>query len=231
MGKSILYVVSTPIGNLNDISLRAIETLKSVDLILAEDTRTFSVLAKHFSIETKVISYHEHNEAKRAKEVTELISSGKNVALISDAGTPTINDPGYRIVNACLEAAIEVSPIPGASALVAALSASGFETHKFLFSGFLPVKSGKREKALKSALEFESTSVFYESPHRILKSLECLNSLEPAREICLAREITKKFEEFNRGPVQDILEDYKSRPSIKGEFVLLVRGKDYSAEA
>ena len=223
-----LYVVSTPIGNLNDISPRAIEVLKSVSVILCEDTRTFGKLAGHFSIKTKLLSYHDHNEIKRSEEIIALLESGQSIALVSDAGTPTISDPGYRVINACHGHNISVSPIPGPSAIIAALSCSGFETHKFNFGGFLPVKDGKRRTALTEALEFESTSVFYESPYRILKSLKALKELEPGREIVVARELTKKFEEILRGTAEEIYETLSSRSSIKGEFVLLVRGSEYS---
>jgi len=224
-----LYVVSTPIGNLNDICPRAIETLKSVSLILCEDTRTFKRLASHFSIETKLLSYHDHNEVERSKQIIELLEQGESIALVSDAGTPTISDPGYRIINACHENNYQVSPVPGPSAIIAALSCSGFETHKFVFGGFLPIKEGKRKSTLEEALNYESTSIFYESPYRIVKSLKTLSSLEPKREIVVARELTKKFEEITRGEASVLMEDYSKRPKIKGEFVLLIRGQSYSA--
>lgn len=220
----MLYVVATPIGNLDDISFRAIETLKSVDLILAEDTRHFSKLKNRFEIETVVKSYHEHNEQKRTAEVVELLKSGKSVALVSDAGTPTISDPGYRIVRACRDEDIAVSPIPGPAAFLAALSASGLPTHAFTFEGFLPHKPGKKKKMVQDALAREHTSIFYESPHRILKSLKLIVELDPDREISIARELTKSFEEIITDSSKNVLDQLEKRSSIKGEIVLLMRG-------
>lgn len=222
-----LYVVATPIGNLEDISTRARRILSEVDKVLCEDTRHFKRLSSHLGIDCVTQSYHEHNEISRAPALAEEIKKGVSMALISDAGTPTINDPGYRLINMCWEESIPVIPVPGPSALITALSCSGFETHRFIFEGYLPVKGQKKISTLEGALEFDSTSIFYESPHRIVKTLEQLETLEPNREIFLARELTKKFEECLRGPVQEVKQNLSSS-KVKGEFVLIVRGKNYS---
>lgn len=221
----MLYVVATPIGNLDDFSKRAIAILKSVDLILAEDSRHFSRLAQRYEINTTVKSYHEHNEQKRTAEILELLKQDKSVALVSDAGTPTISDPGYRIVKACRDGGIAISPIPGACAFLAALCCSGFPTNAFTFEGFLPHKPGKRKKMLEQALAREHTSIFYESPHRILKTLAAICELDPSREVFLARELTKTYEETLVGRAEDLLAEFKQRKSIKGEFVFIVKGE------
>ncbi len=223
-GTGILYVVATPIGNLNDISQRALETLAEVDLILCEDTRHWRKLAERHNLSTKCKSYHQHNEDGRTQEAITLLESGQNLALVSDAGTPCISDPGYRIVNEAIEQGFTVSPIPGASALIAALSASGLPLHEFQFLGFVPVKSGRRASFLKRALDSNMTTVVYESPYRILKTLDVLANEEPERTIFIARELTKKFEECINGSAQSIFDDFKNRPSIKGEFVLIISG-------
>lgn len=222
---STLYVVSTPIGNLNDISLRAIEILKNVDLIICEDTRVFKKIATTFSIETKCKSYHEHNEVKKSIEICDLLETGSSVALVSDAGTPTISDPGYRVINECHSRKLQVLSVPGASALIAALSISGFESHEFLFKGFLPLKSGKKKKVIQEMLDYSSTAIFYESCHRITKTLQTIASLEPDREVFVARELTKKFEETFRGSASEAKESVKA----KGEFVVLIRARPYGA--
>lgn len=220
----MLYIVATPIGNLDDFSKRAVDTLKNVDLILVEDSRHFSKLAQRYEINTATKSYHEHNEQKRTVEILELLKQGKTVALVSDAGTPTISDPGYRIVKACRDEGIRVSPIPGPSALLAALCCSGFPTNAFTFEGFLPHKPGKRKKMLEQALAREHTSIFYESPHRILKTLEALCELDPTRETFVARELTKTYEETLIGSAENLLAEFKQRKAIRGEFVLIIKG-------
>jgi 16S rRNA (cytidine1402-2'-O)-methyltransferase len=226
MSTGVLYIISTPIGNLGDITLRALELLRTVDLILAEDTRNFQKLAKHFAIETRVESYHEHNERSKAATVVNRIKEGISVALVSDAGTPLINDPGYHLINLAIAEKIKIVPIPGASSILAALTISGFEPDKFYFGGFLPVKSGKRKEALQNALEKKITCIFFESPHRILKTLLSLAELEPERKIGVARELTKMYEECTQGTASEVYKIYSLRPSIKGECVLLI-GKGY----
>lgn len=219
-----LWVVATPIGNLDDFSTRAVEVLRGVERVYAEDTRRFGKLAARYGITTDAKSCFEANEQARVAEILDYLKQGKDIALVSEAGTPCISDPGFRIVSACRDESCKVSPVPGASAAIAALSVSGFETDKFFFSGFLPQKSGRRERALTEALEFPAATIFYESPHRILKTLDKLQSLSPSRDIFIAREITKLHEECIRGSAKDVFEQFRSRPSIKGEFVLIVRG-------
>ena len=221
----MLYVVATPIGNLGDIGARALEVLSSVDLVLAEDTRSFQKLASHYNIQTKVLSYHEQNESSRSRQVLEMLNTGSSVALTSERGTPAISDPGYRLLAGAREQGIKVSPIPGACAAVAALSVCGFEIERFQFLGFVPVKEGKRKAALNLALESGMTSVFYESPYRVVRTLEAINDLDSTCDICLARELTKLHEEVLHGAAGELLATLKSRPSIKGEFVLVIRRK------
>ncbi|OVE80019.1 16S rRNA (cytidine(1402)-2'-O)-methyltransferase [bacterium J17] len=229
--ESAVYIVSTPIGNLGDLSPRAISVLKSVDLILAEDTRHFGKLAKAFGINTRAKSYHDHNERSRTAELIQQIVDGLTVALVSDSGTPTISDPGYRLLTSCHENNISVFSIPGACAAVAALSVSGFPTDRFLFEGFLPVKPGKRAKALNNALENQTTTIFYESPHRIIKTLNHIAEKAPQRRVLVSREISKIHEEHLRGSAEEVLAELSSRPSVKGEIVLIIdagekRGKE-----
>ncbi len=221
-----LYIVATPIGNLSDISTRAIETLRSVSLILCEDTRVTAKLKLAHSIETPTKSCFEHNEERRIPEALGILAAGQSLALVSDAGTPTINDPGFRLVDACRNALIEIVTIPGPCAFVAALAVSGFPTDRFEYAGFLPIKSGKRERELKEALGKSHTMIWYESPHRIVKTLETLAGLNPSAEVFVARELTKKHEECLRGKVADIIPNLRDRPGgPKGEFVLLLRGR------
>ncbi len=217
-----LYVVATPIGNLGDLSSRAIEILKSADLILAEDTRSFSRLASHYLIETKVKSCFEHNETRRIDELNQRLSDGESIALVSEAGTPCISDPGYRITLACREAGFEVLSVPGPCAAIAALSIAGFPSDRFLFLGFLPQKSGKRRSSLEEALAIRATLVMYESPYRILKVLTLLEELIPKGRIFIGREMTKMHEESLIGSPGEIREELENRPKIKGEFVLLI---------
>jgi 16S rRNA (cytidine1402-2'-O)-methyltransferase len=221
----MLYVVGTPIGNLDDITLRALEVLKSVDLIAAEDTRHSGNLLRHFEIRKPLISYHEHNEAMRTAELSERLAAGENIALISDAGMPGLSDPGARLIRACIEKGLPYTIIPGVSAILTALVGSGFSLDQFCYRGFLPVKSGGRERELRAAVEREETTVFFESPHRINKTLAACAEIMPERELCVARELTKKFEEFRRGTAKELLAHYEARPA-KGEITFLIPGKE-----
>ena len=216
-----LYLVATPIGNLEDITLRALRTLKECDLIAAEDTRRTGVLLKHFGISKQMLSYFQFNEAKRSEEIIERLRRGEKIALVTDAGSPGISDPGERVVEATIAAGFRVEPVPGPSALVAALTASGLPTDEFHFIGFLPHKSGQRRKKLESLAGVPGTFVLYESPFRIEKLLAELTDIFPERPIVLARELTKKFEEFLRGTPAELLEQLEHR-SIKGEFVVMI---------
>jgi 16S rRNA (cytidine1402-2'-O)-methyltransferase len=217
----MLYVVGTPIGNLGDISLRVLEVLKSVDLVAAEDTRHSGLLLKHFGIKKPFISYHEHNEAKRTAELIERLAGGENIALITDAGTPGLSDPGSRLVRECINRELPFTIVPGPSSIVTALVGSGFSTEKFSFYGFLPVKSGQRERELRAAAESDETVIFFESPYRLTKTLAACVDIMPERQLCVARELTKKFEEFRRGTAGELLSHYEAHPP-KGEIVLVI---------
>ncbi len=221
-----LYVISTPIGNLGDLSPRAVECLRNVALVCAEDTRTFAILAKKFSLDVSCVSYHDFNERSRTTQIISRLREGDNIALVSEAGTPTISDPGYRLVHQCRLSGITVTAVPGACALIAALSISGLPTDRFYFGGFLPQKKGKRRRVLEEACASGVTSIFYESPYRVLKTLEELETLAPERSLFLARELTKKFEETLSGTAREILSSLKQRASIKGELTLIVSGAD-----
>ncbi len=233
---SKLYLVPTPIGNLEDMSFRAIKVLQSVDIILAEDTRNAGVLLKHFSIEKRLLSHHQHNEHQAVNEIVRLIKEGKNIALISDAGTPAISDPGFLLVRACIAEDILVECLPGATAFVPALVCSGFACDKFYFEGFLPQKKGRLTR-LKYISTLSETVILYESPHRIHKLIEeLLLHVGPDRKICISREISKKFEEHMRGTVQEFI-DKQEELLIKGELVVCIEGleqkkknKSYSEE-
>jgi 16S rRNA (cytidine1402-2'-O)-methyltransferase len=216
-----LYLVATPIGNLEDITLRALRVLKECDVIAAEDTRHSGQLLKHFGISKPLLSYFQFNEAKRSEEIIGRLRRGEKVALVTDAGTPGISDPGERVVKAAIAAGFRVEAVPGACALVTALTASGLPTEEFHFIGFLPHKSGQRRNKLESLKAFEGTLVFYESPYRIEKLLGELNEVFPERQVVLARELTKKFEEFLRGKPAELLAIAQKR-SLKGEFVVLI---------
>jgi 16S rRNA (cytidine1402-2'-O)-methyltransferase len=218
-----LYLVATPIGNLEDITLRALRTLEECDVVAAEDTRHTGQLLKHFGISKPLLSYFQFNEAKRSEEIIARLQRGEKIALVTDAGSPGISDPGERVVKAAIAAGLRVEPVPGASALVAALTASGLATDEFHFIGFLPHKSGQRRNKLEALKSADGTLVLYESPHRIEKLLGELNEVFPEREVVLARELTKKFEEFLRGKPAELLENIRKR-SVKGEFVVLVEG-------
>ena len=217
-----LYIVATPIGNLEDITLRAVRVLKEVDIIACEDTRQTRKLLDHYGIRKPQVSYHEHNEKSRAQELLLELQSGKSIALVSDAGTPLIADPGYRLVDLAREAGIAVSPVPGPSAIVAALSASGLPSASFLFRGFLPPKSTQRRKLLEQLKPSESTLIFYETPHRIVEALNDIEAILGPRPIVLARELTKLHEEFLRGTALELRQILEGRTSVKGEFVLMI---------
>jgi 16S rRNA (cytidine1402-2'-O)-methyltransferase len=219
----MLYVVATPIGNLGDITLRAVEALKSADVIAAEDTRHSGLLLKHLEIKKPFVSYHEHNEAARTAELVERLGRGENVALITDAGTPGLSDPGLRLIRECIKRELPFTIIPGASSILMALLGSGFSTDKFSFRGFLPVKSGQRERELRAATERDETTIFFESPYRLTKTLAACIDIIPKRQLCVARELTKKFEEFRRGAASELLAHYQAHPP-KGEIVLVISG-------
>jgi len=211
-------VVATPIGNLKDITIRAIETLKQVDLILCEDTRHAKKFLNHYRIDKPLMSYFEGNESKRTPEVIKILKEGKDVALISDAGTPTISDPGYRLIRAAREEGIDVIPVPGPSAVIAALSVSGLPTDRFLFEGFLPRKQGKRRKRLQELSEFDGSIVIYESPLRIKRTLNEILEIMGDRRVFIGREITKMHEEYLFGWLSEIIDRVKE----KGEFVIVI---------
>src|SRR4051812_48030265 len=216
-----LYLVATPIGNLEDITLRALRTLKECDVVAAEDTRHTGQLLKYFHISKPLLSYFQFNEARRSEEIIERLKRGEKVALVTDAGSPGISDPGERVVQAAIAAGLRVEAIPGPSALVAGLTASGLPTDEFHFIGFLPHKSGQRRNKLESLKAFAGTLVLYESPYRVEKLLGELNEVFPERQVVLARELTKKFEEFLRGKPAELLAVAQKR-SLKGEFVVLI---------
>ncbi len=223
-----LYIVATPIGNLQDISQRAVQTLKNVDFIAAEDTRTSGVLLKHFAISTPCIAYHQHNEKKASQMLLDKLLAGQDIALISDAGTPLISDPGYVLVSLAQKKGIQVVPIPGASAIMAALSASGLPTDRFLFVGFLPAKTQGREKVLKALQGFDASMVFYESCHRIEKTIaSMIKVFGEQRQVCFARELTKQFETIKLTTLLE-LQSFMAADDFqkKGEIVLIVAGHE-----
>jgi len=224
-----LYLVATPIGNLEDITLRAVRTLKECDAVAAEDTRHTGHLLKHFGISKPMLSYFQFNEAKRSEEIIERLKRGEKIALVTDAGSPGISDPGERVVRAARNAGLRVESVPGPCALVAALTASGLPTDEFHFIGFLPHKSGQRRKQLEALKQFAGTLVLYESPYRIEKLLGELLEVFPLRKVVLARELTKKFEEFLRGTPKELLEIVAKR-ALKGEFVVLIAGDGCNGE-
>lgn len=219
-----LYVVATPIGNLEDITLRALRVLREVDLIAAEDTRHTKKLLDRYGIRKPMVSYHEHNERERAEQLIRELKGGKDVALVSDAGTPAVSDPGYVLIRRCIEEGVRVVPVPGPSALIAALCVSGLPVHRFAFEGFLPHKEGKRRKRLEELKDEERTLIFYESPHRLLKTLRDMLDILGDREIAVARELTKVHEEVFRGRINEAIEKFSSSP-VKGEITLVVEGK------
>jgi 16S rRNA (cytidine1402-2'-O)-methyltransferase len=226
-----LYLVATPIGNLEDITLRALRVLKHVDLIACEDTRQTQKLLNHYGITTRTISYHEHNEMTRAAELIVDLEQGTRMAMVTDAGMPGISDPGFRLITLAIRHHVPVIPIPGASAFLAALVASGLPTDSFRFSGFLPAKAGQRRALLESVKESPRTQVFYEAPHRILEALkDVVEVLGPERHVVVAREVTKVHEEFLRGRASEVLQTLKSRGEVKGEITLII-GKAEEAAA
>ena len=225
MEETRLYLVPTPIGNLGDITYRAVEVLKSVDKILAEDTRTSGVLLKHYGITTPTESFHAFNEHKRTEGIIERLQSGETLALITDAGTPGISDPGFMLARGAAEADIKVESLPGATAFVPALVKSGLPSDKFVFEGFLPHKKG-RQTRLKLLAEENRTIVFYESPHRLLKTLEqFVEFMGPERSVSVSRELTKKFEETVTGPLPEVVDHFKNH-TVKGEFVVILEGRN-----
>jgi len=217
----MLFVVATPIGNLGDITLRALDVLKDVDLVAAEDTRHSGILLKRYEVSKPLISYHEHNEAMRTAQLVERLAAGQNIALITDAGTPGISDPGARLIRECIKRGLDFTIIPGPSSILTALVGSGFSAEKFFFGGFLPIKSGQRERELRAAAQRGETSIFFESPYRLTKTLKASIDILQDRQVCVARELTKKFEEFRRGAAAELLAHYEKHPP-KGEIVLLV---------
>ena len=217
-----LYVVATPIGNLEDITYRAVRVLGEADMIACEDTRQTRKLLDRYGIQKPTISYHEHNEAERTEELAARLRGGATVALVSDAGTPSVSDPGYRLVRAAIESGIAVTAIPGASAALTALAASGLPTDAFHFGGFLPHKPGQRVKALEAVADEEATVIFYEAPHRILEALEAIEQVLGDRPVAVARELTKIHEEFLRGTAAEIRAELERREAVKGEFTVLI---------
>src|SRR4051812_9512030 len=219
-----LYIVSTPIGNLEDITQRALRILREADVIACEDTRHTSKLLNHFGIETRTISYHEHNEIARTDELCALLTAGKNVALVSDAGTPLISDPGYRLVSAATENRTPVVVIPGVSAFVAALSASGLPSDQFLFAGFLPARATARRAKLEELSGLQVTLIFYEAPHRITATLRDAQAVLGNRRAVVARELTKLHEEFLRGTLEELSDTFADANKARGEMVLIIEG-------
>lgn len=220
----MLTVIPTPIGNLQDITLRALEALREADVIAAEDTRHSGILLHHHGISKPMVSFHEHNEAGKTSSLVEEIAQGRKVALITDAGMPGISDPGFRLVRACRERDLPVTVLPGPSAVVTALAGSGLPSDSFYFGGFLPVKSGQRRNELEAAIAREETSIYFESPYRLAKSLGVLAEVAPDASVCVARELTKKFEEYRRGKPAELAAYYEERPP-KGEITLLISNK------
>jgi 16S rRNA (cytidine1402-2'-O)-methyltransferase len=227
---STLYLVATPIGNLEDITFRALRTLRECDLIAAEDTRRTGQLLKHFAISKPMASYFKWNEAKKSQEILERLKRGEKIALVTDAGSPGISDPGERVIKAAIQQGFRVEPVPGPTALIAALTASGLPTGEFHFIGFLPHKPGQRRKKLESLKQSAATLVIYESPYRVARLLEELRDLFGQRQVVLARELTKKFEQFLRGTPAELLEQMAKR-AARGEFVAIVSGMDSNAAA
>ncbi len=219
----VLYIVSTPIGNLEDITLRALRTLKTVDLIAAEDTRHTRRLLAHYEIHAPLTSYFEGNQIQKGEKLVARLKAGELIALVSDAGTPTISDPGYRLLAQCIEANIPIVPIPGPSACIAAASVAGLPLHNFVFEGFLSPKSGRRKRQLTNLCEESRTLIFYESPHRVIVFLRDVLEVFGDRRISIARELTKKFEEVFRGTVTEAIEKFQATPP-RGEFTIVIAG-------
>jgi 16S rRNA (cytidine1402-2'-O)-methyltransferase len=220
--KGTLYLVATPIGNLEDVTRRALRVLAEADLVACEDTRRTRSLLEHFQIRARTLSYHEHNERERAEELARMIEGGSTVALVSDAGTPGINDPGYRVVRACVERGLTIIPVPGPSALVAALTASGLPTDEFYFGGFLPARTHARRERLSSVRSLRATLVFYEAPHRIAHALADAREILGEREAAVARELTKLHEEIARGRLSELVRRFEPEGAARGEMVLII---------
>ena len=217
----MLTIVPTPIGNRQDITLRAIEALQCADVVAAEDTRHSGMLLQHLGIKKPFVSLHEHNEAARVEELAGRMASGAKIALITDAGMPGISDPGHRLIKSCIERGLPVTVLPGPSAVITALVGSGFPSDRFFFGGFLPVKSGRRANEIAQAATRPETSIYFESPHRIERTLEALHAACPDRPVCVARELTKTFEEYRRGLPADVLAHFQKHPP-KGEITLVI---------
>jgi 16S rRNA (cytidine1402-2'-O)-methyltransferase len=231
-GAGTLYLVGTPIGNMEDITLRALRVLKEVDLVACEDTRHTAQLLDHFGIEKTTVSYHEHNELTRAAELIVRLEQGDNIAMVSDAGMPGVSDPGYRLVALAVRHHIKIVPVPGASAFLSALVASGLATDSFRFSGFLPAKRGARRTILEGLRDSSRTQIFYEAPHRIVEALQdVVELLGPDRHVVVAREVTKLHEEFLRGRAEDVLATLRQRGDVKGEITLLIGKPDGQAQS
>jgi|SRR5918912_1060613 16S rRNA (cytidine1402-2'-O)-methyltransferase len=226
-----LYLVATPIGNLEDITHRALRVLKEVDLIACEDTRHTRYLLNHYGIKTKMLSYHEHNERERAAELSALLESGASVAVVSDAGTPGISDPGFRLVNDAIKTGARVVPVPGPAAFIAALVASGLPTDEFFFGGFLPARSAQRRARLMEGRAFDSTLIFYEAPHRIAQTLRDAREILGEREAAVARELTKIHEEVARGRLSDLAARFAAEDAARGEMVLVIDRREIISEA
>ncbi len=216
-------LVPSPIGNLEDITLRGLRTLREADVVAAEDTRHASILLKHHGISRPLLSLHEQNEAQRAEEIAKRLAAGENIAMLTDAGTPGISDPGFRVVRECIARGLEFTVLPGATSILPALVGSGLPLHEFYFGGFLPVKSGRRKTLIEAALARGETTIFFESPHRIGKSLAVLAELAPDRSVCVARELSKKFEEYWRGTAAELSARAEKQPP-RGEICLLIAG-------
>jgi 16S rRNA (cytidine1402-2'-O)-methyltransferase len=217
----VLTIVPTPIGNRQDITLRALEALQAADVVAAEDTRHSGMLLQHLGIKKPFVSLHEHNEAARVEELASRMASGTKIALITDAGMPGISDPGHRLIKSCIERGLPVTVLPGPSAVITALVGSGFPTDRFFFGGFLPVKSGRRANEIALAAARSETSIYFESPHRIERTLEALHAACPDRPVCVARELTKTFEEYRRGLPAEVLAHFQKHPP-KGEITLVI---------
>ena len=219
-----LFVVGTPIGNLADITYRAVDTLNSVDFIFAEDTRVSKKLLNHYKIDKKIYSYHDHSKDSEVEKLTNLLENGNDVALISDAGTPTVSDPGYRLIRDCVKKGVDIVPIPGPSAVTAALSVAGLPSDSFTFVGFLPQKKG-RIKKIEQLSEINNTIILFESPHRLLKTLNQLFEILGNRQVAIGRELTKLYEEIIRGNLKDVTQEF-SKKSVKGEIVIMIGKND-----
>ena len=217
----MLTIVPTPIGNRQDITLRALEALQTADVVAAEDTRHSGMLLQHLGIKKPFVSLHEHNEAARVEELAARMASGTKIALITDAGMPGISDPGHRLIKSCIERGLPLTVLPGPSAVITALVGSGFPTDRFFFGGFLPVKSGRRANEIALAAARSETSIYFESPHRIERTLEALHAACPDRPVCVARELTKTFEEYRRGLPAEVLAHFQKHPP-KGEITLVI---------